>query len=57
MIEECVPVSFIQKQIEIKKNDLEYELCKDEDRRASYKLSCQIDALEDLIKQWINKGY
>ncbi len=53
MIEECIPFSFIDHQISVMENQLEYDLFEDNDRKATLKLSHQIDALKDLKKEWL----
>lgn len=54
MIEECIPFSFIDKEIDVMENELEYELYENEDDEDSTKLSHQIEALKELKKRWLN---
>ena len=53
MIEPCIPISFVEKVKDKLRNELEYQLFDDDDRDETLKLSHQIDALDNLIKEWM----
>jgi len=52
MTNEKIPVTFIQKRIEIYQKSLEYKVMYGEDRGEWLALSKTIEALEELIKDW-----
>lgn len=55
MIESRIPFSFIDKTIDAKRNELEYVLYEDEDRKECLKLSAKIDALHEIKSLWLKE--
>ena len=55
MIESRIPFSFIDKTIDVKRNELEYALYEDDDRKECMKLSAKIDALHEIKSLWLKE--
>lgn len=55
MIEEQIPLSFLDNMIDVMEKELEYELYEDDDRKKCSTLAYKVDALKELRRRWLDE--
>lgn len=55
MIEEQIPISFLERFLDSLESELEYELYEDDDRKKCLYLSGKIAGIKELRREWLRK--